>query len=160
MSHLRNRPRHLNEVKVKINGVKHYRWRAVDDDGEALERDMTQNRGKKTASKFLRTPLLRHGGTESIDTDRLVLDGAVVAIPGVAGNRETGRCVNNRAENSHQPFRRRERAMLRFQRMRSLQSFAALHGTIHNDFRPEGTLVARQTWKDRQTAALAEWWLA
>ena len=134
--------------------MKHYRWRTVD--AEALERDMTQKRGKKAAFKFLRTPLLRHGGTEAIDTARLVLDGAVVTIPGVAGKRETGRCMNNQPENSHQPFRRRERAMPRFRRMRSLQRFAALHGSIHNHFNSERSRN-RQTFKDRRTAALAEW---
>jgi putative transposase len=71
--------------------------------------------------------------------------------------REVGRWLNNRAENSHQPFRRRERAMLRFRRMRSLQKFAAVHGSIHNHFNQERTLISRQNFKDRRTAALVEW---
>ncbi|MGC5198208.1 hypothetical protein ACLD7X_015640, partial [Aphanothece microscopica RSMan92] len=56
-----------------------------------------------------------------------------------------------------QPFRRRERAMLRFRRMRSLQKFAAVHGSIHNHFNQERTLISRQSYKDRRTAALAQW---
>jgi putative transposase len=71
--------------------------------------------------------------------------------------REVGRWLNNRVENSHQPFRRRERAMLRFRRMRSLQKFAAVHGSIHNHFNQERTLISRQSFKDRRAAALTEW---
>jgi hypothetical protein len=73
---------------------------------------------------------------------------------GAINKREVGRWLNNRAENSHQPFRRRERAMLRFRRMRSLQKFAALHGSIHNHFNQERTLISRRNFKDRRTAAL------
>lgn len=71
--------------------------------------------------------------------------------------RDVGRWLNIRVENSHQPFRRRERAMLRFRRMRSLQKFAALHGSIHNRFNQERTLCSRQIFKDRRTAALTAW---
>ncbi len=69
----------------------------------------------------------------------------------------TDRWQNNRAENSHQPFRRRERAMLRFRRMRSLQKFAAVHGSVHNLFNTERSLTSRDTYKQARTAALAEW---
>jgi putative transposase len=71
--------------------------------------------------------------------------------------RKTGRWLNNRAENSHQPFRRRERAMLRFRRMRSLQKFASLHGSIHDHFNQDRHLTSRQNFKDRRSAALTEW---
>jgi len=101
--------------------------------------------------------LRRHGGTETIVTDRLASYRVALTTLGAVGKPETGRWLNNRAENSHQPFRRRERAMLRFRRMRSLQNFAALHGSIDNHFNSERTLVNRQTLKDRRTAALAEW---
>ena len=107
--------------------------------------------------KSLRTSLRRHGGAEAIVTDRLASYEAALTALGAFGKRETGRWLNNRAENSHQPFRRRERATLRFRRMRSLQTFAALHGSIHNHFNSERTLVNRQTFKDRRTADLAEW---
>ena len=94
---------------------------------------------------------------ETIVTDRLASYGAALKQLGAIAKREVRRWLNNRAENSHQPFRRRERAMLRFRRMRSLQKFAALHGSIHNHFNQERTLISRQTFKERRTAALAEW---
>src|SRR5579864_1272235 len=71
--------------------------------------------------------------------------------------REMGRWLNNRAENSHLPFRRRERAMLRFRRMKSLQKFASVHANLYNHFNSERHLVDRQTYKIRRSAALAEW---
>lgn len=71
--------------------------------------------------------------------------------------REMGRHANNRAENSHLPFRRRERAMLRFRQMKSLQKFVSVHASLHNHFQLERHLVDRQTYKHRRSAALAEW---
>ena len=156
MRHFRHRRWHLDEVFVKINGVKQDLWRAVDHEGEVLESYVTKKRDKKAALNFLRKSLRRHGGTVAIVTDRLASYGAALKTLGAACKRETGRWLNNRAENSHQPFRRRERAMLRFRRMRSLQRFAALHGSIHNHFNSERSRN-RQTFKDRRTAALAEW---
>ena len=70
---------------------------------------------------------------------------------------EVGRYLNNRVENSHLPFRRRERAMLRFRRMKSPQKFASVHANVHNHFNQERHLVDRQTYKTRRSAALAEW---
>ena len=60
-------------------------------------------------------------------------------------------------ENSHQPFRRRERAMLRFRRMKTLQQFASVHASFHNHFNQERHLVSRDIYKERRSAALAEW---
>ena len=76
---------------------------------------------------------------------------------GIADRQEVGRWLNNRAENSHQPFRRRERAMLRFRRMKTLQKFASVHGTVHNHFNQERHLTSRETYKANRSAALAEW---
>lgn len=76
---------------------------------------------------------------------------------GIQDRREVGRWLNNRAENSHLPFRRRERAMLRFRQMKSLQKFASVHASLHNHFNSERHLVDRQTYKERRSAALAEW---
>lgn len=72
-------------------------------------------------------------------------------------HREMGRWKNNRAENSHLSFRRRERAMLRFRRMKSLQKFASVHASFHNRFPQERHFIDRQTYKTRRSAALAEW---
>ncbi len=157
MRSCRHRRWHLDEVFVKINGVKHYLWRAIDNEGEVLESFVTKRRDKKAALKFLRKSLRRHGLVETIITDRLASYGAALKAIGAIGKRETGRWLNNRAENSHQPFRRRERAMLRFRRMRSLQKFAAVHGSIHNHFNQERTLTSRVIFKERRTAALAQW---
>jgi putative transposase len=76
---------------------------------------------------------------------------------GNSERQETGRWFNNRVENSHLPFRRRERAMLKFRRMKSLQKFASVHASIHNHFNAERHLVDRQTFKQRRSAALADW---
>ncbi len=70
---------------------------------------------------------------------------------------EVGRWANNRGENSHLPFRRRERAMLRFRQMTTLQKFASVHANIHNHFNLERHLTDRQTCRERRSAALAEW---
>ncbi len=76
------------------------------------------------------------------------------------GNRdrqEVGRWLNNRAENSHQPFRPRERAMLRFRRMKTLQKFASVHAQVHNHFCQERHLISKDLYRERRSAALAEW---
>jgi putative transposase len=70
---------------------------------------------------------------------------------------KVGRHANNRVENSHLPFRRRERAMQRFRRMKTLQKFASVHANLHNHFTQERRLVDRQTYRERRSAALAEW---
>jgi putative transposase len=101
--------------------------------------------------------------TETIVTDRLASYGDALKVLGATGIREVGRWLNNRVENLHQPFRRRERAMLRFQRMRSLQKFAALHGLIRKHFNGQRNLTSRTVFKEHRTAALAEWhkiWLS
>lgn len=105
---------HLDEAFVKINGLKHYLWRAVDREGEILESFVTKRRDKKAALKFLKKSLRRHGSTEVIVTDRLASYGAALKVLGAAGKREVGPNANNLAKNSHLPVRRRERAMLRF----------------------------------------------
>ena len=115
---------HLDEVFVKINGVTHYLWRAVDHEGEILESIVTKKRDRKAALKFLKKSMKRHGRPETMVTDRLRSYGAALKDLGRGDDREMGRWPNNRAENSHLPFRRRERAMLRFRRMRTLQKLA------------------------------------
>jgi len=153
----RHRRWHLDEMFVKINGVKHYLWRAVDHVGEVLESFVAKRRDRKAALKFIRKSLRRHGTTDAIVTDRLASYGAALKALGAISKRETGRWLNNRAENSHQPFRRRERVMLRFRRMRSLQKFASLHGSIHNHFNQERHITSRAIYKDRRDAALQAW---
>lgn len=148
---------HLDEVFVKINGERHYLWRAVDHEGEVLESYVTKRRDKKAALKFLRKAMRKHGQPETIVTDKLRSYGAALKEVGASSRQETGRWANNRAENSHLPFRRRERAMLRFRRMRSLQKFASVHASVSNHFNQERSLSSRPHFKLNRTAALDEW---
>ena len=76
---------------------------------------------------------------------------------GNADKLEVGRSANKRLENSHLPFRRPERVMLRFWQIKSIQKFASVHANVHNHFNQERHLVDRQTYKERRSAALAEW---
>jgi putative transposase len=148
---------HLDEVYVKINGEMHYLWRAVDHEGEVLESFATKERDKHAAFTFMRKLMRRHGSAKTITTDGLRSYKAAMKDIGNADKQEVGRWANNRAENSHQPFRRRERAMLRFRRMKTLQKFSSVHASIHNHFNQERHLASRQAYKDQRSAALAEW---
>ena len=114
---------HLDEVFVKINGEMHYLWRAVDHEGEVLEVFATKHRDRKAALAFLKRTMKRHGRPRAIVTDRLRSYGAAMNVIGNAAAQECGRWLNNRAENSHQPLRRRERAMAKFRDVKTLQKF-------------------------------------
>ncbi|SFG40604.1 putative transposase [Palleronia marisminoris] len=148
---------HLDEMFVKINGEQHYLWRAIDHEGEVLESFVTKRRDKKAALKFLKKALKKHGRAEVLVTDKRRSYGAARKDLGVADRQETDRWLNNRAENSHLPFRRRERAMQRFRRMRSLQKFGAVHASVSNHFNLERSLSSRAIFKLNRAAALAEW---
>ena len=148
---------HMDEVYVRINGEMHYLWRAVDHEGEVLESYVTKTRDKAAALRFMKKALKRHGKVEAITTDGLRSYKAAMKELGNEHKQEIGRYANNRAENSHLPFRRRERAMLRFRQMKSLQKFASVHASFHNHFAQERHLVDRNTYKERRSAALAEW---
>ncbi|QIE56599.1 IS6 family transposase [Pikeienuella piscinae] len=151
---------HLDEVFVKVNGERRYLWRAVDHEGEVLEAVVTKRRDKRAALKLLRKLMKRYGRPAEIVTDRLPSYRAALRTLGAEGMQLTGRWLNNRIENSHQPFRRRERAMLRFRRMRTLQTFAAVHSSIHNHFNLERHIYRRDDFKENRAVALAEWrWL-
>jgi len=148
---------HLDEMFVKINGERHYLWRAVDHEGEVLESFVTKTRDKKAALKFLKKAMKRHGRPHIFVTDKLRSYGAALREVGAAERQKTGRWLNNRAENLHLPFRRRERAMQRFRRMRSLQMFAAVHASVFNHFNSERSFYSRANFKKNRAAALAEW---
>jgi putative transposase len=149
---------HLDEVYVRINGEMRYLWRAVDHEGEVLESFVTKTRDKSAALKFIRKALKRHGRTKAVVTDGLRSYGAALKeLGGEDLHAPVGRWKNNRAENSHLPFRRRERAMTRFRRMKTLQKFSSVHASVHNHFSQERHLVSREIYKQRRSAALAEW---
>ena len=148
---------HLDEVFVKISGETHYLWRAVDHEGEVLEVFASKRRDRKAALKFLKRTMKRHGRPKAIVTDRLRSYRAAMNMIGNAGSQACGRWLNNRAENSHQPFRRREGAMAKFRDIKTLQKFAAVHASIHNHFNQDRHLNRRDVFKQNRAAALTEW---
>ena len=105
----------------------------------------------------MKKALKRDGSPEDISTDGLRSYKAAMNELRNADKQEVGRWANKRAENSDLPFRRGERAMLRFRRMKSLQKFASVHAAVHNHLNQKRHLIDRQTYKERRPAALAEW---
>ncbi len=148
---------HLDEVFVKINGENHYLWRAVDHEGEVLESFVTKKRDRKAALTFLRKIMRRYGSPKVMVTDKLRSYRAAMKQIGIEDRQQTGRWLNNRAENSHQPFRRRERGMGKFRSTKSLQKFVSIHASVHNHFNKERHLNNANTFKADRAAALVEW---
>src|ERR1700727_296619 len=160
VAHMRGYPQwrwHLDEVFVKVNGKLCYLWRAVDHEGEVLEAVVTAKRDKAAALKLLKRIMKKYGRPQSIVTDRLRAYSAAMKEIGATDRHEVVGRLNNRAENSHQPFRRRERAMQRFRIMKTLQKFSSVHAQIHNQFNQERHLVTRQVYKQIRSIALTEW---
>jgi putative transposase len=148
---------HLDEAFVNISGETHYLWRVVDHEGEVLESFVTKPRDRKAAFKFLRKTMKRNGRAHIFVTDKHRSYSAAMKEIGNADRQETERWLINRAENSHQPLRRRERAMLRFRRLQTLQKFVAIHASVHNHFNQERYLYNRSNFKLNRAAALTEW---
>ncbi|MEQ9490433.1 MAG: IS6 family transposase [Alphaproteobacteria bacterium] len=148
---------HVDEVFVKINGEQYYLWRAVDHEGEVLESFVTKRRDKAAALVFLKRAMKRYGKPRIIVTDRFASYKAAMKEIKCARKQAVRRWQNNWAENSHLPFRRRERAMQRFRRTRSLQKFVSLHSSVYNHFNNERHLNSRDQFKIQRTAALNEW---
>ena len=147
---------HVDEVFVRINGEMFYLWRAVDHEGEVLEVFATKRRDRKAALTFLKRAMKRYGQPWSVVTDRLRSYRAALDSMDIQDRQECGRWLNNRAENSHQPFRRQEGAMSRLRGLKTLQKFAAAHASIHNHFNHDRHLNSRETFKQHRSAALAE----
>lgn len=148
---------HLDEMFVRINGKRYYLWRAVDHEGEVLEVFATKRRDRKAALTFLKRAMKRYGSPNVIVTDRLRSYRAAMKMIGNAAKQECGGRLNNRAENSHQPFRRREGAMARFRDIKTLQKLASAHASIHNHFSHQRHLNPRSVFKQDRSAALTEW---
>ena len=142
---------------LRINGETHYLWRAVDHEGEVLEVFVTKRRDRKAALKFPKKTMKRYGRPEIVVTDKLRSYKAAMKVIGNEARQETGRWLNNRAENSHQPFRRRERAMAKFRSVKSLLKFVSAHASIHNHFNQGRHLNPRDDFKKNRATALAEW---
>jgi len=100
----------------------------------------------------------RYGNSEVVVIDKCPSYHAAMKVIGNEGRQgpKDGRHLNNRAKNSHQPFRRRERAMSRFRRMRSLQKIASAHSSVHNHFNHQGNIERRAGFKSLRDAALRE----
>ncbi|MEM9310063.1 MAG: DDE-type integrase/transposase/recombinase [Pseudomonadota bacterium] len=148
---------HLDEMFVKINGDTHHLWRAADHEGEVLESYATKKCDKKAALRFMRNALKPHGTVETIIIDGLPSYKAAMDELGNRKKQEIGRCANNTVENSHLSFRRRERVMQHFRRMKSFQKFASVQANVHNHSSSDRHLTDRQTYKTKRSAALAEW---
>ena len=148
---------HLDEMYVKLNGKMVCLWRAVDQEREVLESYITRTRDKDAALHFMKKALKRHGRPEAFTTDGLRSYRAAMKELGNAEKQDVGRAANNRVENSNLPIRRRERAMQRFRRMKTLPQFASVHANVHNYFNLKRHLVDRQTCNERRPAAFAEW---
>ena len=145
---------HLDEVFVSINGRQLYVRRAVDSEGEVLDILVQPRRDRKAALKLMRKLLKKHGVTPvTIVTDKLGSYRSALRELGFARRHDTGRWKNNRAENSHQPLRQRERRMKRFKSPRSAQRFLSIHAAVYNVFNVQRHLISRRTLRSFRAQA-------
>ncbi len=149
---------HLDEAYLKIAGSMVYLWRAVDAEGEVLDVLVQSKRNKRAALKLMRKLLKKHGFVPDLMvTDDLRSYGAAARDLGIEDRHERGRWRNNRAENSHQPTRRRERKMQRFKSRGSAQKFLSTHAAVYNTFNVRGHLTTRRTFRTLRSAAMGTW---
>ena len=149
---------HLNEVYLKIDGRMVYLWRAVDAEGEVLDVLVQSKRNKHSALKLMRKLLKKYAFVpERFVTDDLRSYGAAARALGIEHLHERGRWRNNRAENSHQPTRRRERKMQRFKSAYSAQKFLSAHAAMYNTFSVQRHLMSAQSHRVLRAAAMTTW---
>jgi putative transposase len=159
----RSRPRpsdhwHLDEMVVRIAGKRMYLWRAVDHEGEVLDMLVQRRRDKRAALRLMRKLLKKQGFTPKLlTTDKLGSYGAAFRHLRLTCRHEQGLRKNNRAENSHQAVRRRERKLQRFKSARSAQRFLSIHAAVHNTFNLQRHLVSRSTLRTFRAEAAAQW---
>lgn len=142
---------------MKTNGTQHYLWRAVDHEGEILECFVTKKRDKLAALRFLKKAMKRYGPPQTVVTDKLKSYSAAMRDIGNQDRQNTAQYANNRAENSHRPFRRRERPMTRFRRTSTLQKFTSTNASIYNHFNHERHLESRTLFKSLRDVSLSKW---
>ena len=149
---------HIDEVFVNIGGKQMYLWRAVDGEGEVLDVLVQKRRNKREAQKPMRK-ILRNQGVRPMKfvTDKLKSYGAAFRDLRLSHLHETGHRLNNRAESSHAPIRRKERKMLRFKSQHSAQRFLSIYGPIYNLFNVQRHLISRSTFRNFRDQAMAEW---
>ena len=158
-----NRPRpsdrwHLDEMVVRIAGKHMYLWRAVDHEGEVLDMLVQRRRDKRAALRLMRKLLRKQGfAPKLLTTDKLGSYGAAFRHLGLTCHHEQGLRKNNRAENSHQAVRRRERKMQRFKSAGSAQRFLSIHAAVHNNFNLQRHLISRSTLRIFRAEAAAQW---
>src|SRR5512137_1081876 len=149
---------HLDEVFVCINGRQLYVWCAVDSEGEVLDILVQPRRDRKAALKLMRKLLKKHGvAPATIVTDKLGSYRSALRELGIARRHDTGRWKNNRAENSHQPLRQRERRMKRFKSPGSAQRFLSIHAAVYNVFNLQRHLISRRTLRSFRAQAMLTW---
>jgi putative transposase len=149
---------HLDEVYLKIDGRMVYLWRAVDAEGEVLDVLVQSKRNKHAAVKLMRKLLKKYAFVpERLVTDDLRSYGAAARDLGIEQLHQRGRWKNNRAENSHQPTRRRERKMQRFKSARSAQKFLSAHAAVYNTFNVQRHLMSARSHRVLRTAAMSTW---
>jgi putative transposase len=149
---------HLDEVLVKIAGVKHWLWRAVDQDGCVLDVLVQSRRSKAAAERLLRKLLKKQMRPPRVMiTDKLASYAAAkrALLPGVEHRQHKG--LNNRAENSHQPTRRRERQMKRFKSAGQAQRFLSTHDGINNLFHLRRDHLPAEQYRAARYQAFQTW---
>jgi putative transposase len=158
---LRPRPSdrwHLDEMVVRIAGERMYLWRAVDHEGEVLDMLVQRRRDSRAALRLMRKLLRKQGfAPKLLVTDKLRSYASAFRRLRLSCPHEQGLRSNNRAENSHQPVRRRERKMQRFKSARSAQRFLNMHAAVHNTFNLQRHLVSRSTLRIFRAEAASEW---
>ncbi|SDR64072.1 Transposase (or an inactivated derivative) [Rhizobiales bacterium GAS113] len=161
LRHRRSRPTsqwHLDEMAVMISGKQFRLWRAVDSEGEVLDLLVQRRRNKVAAVKLMRILLKKQGfAPKVLVTDKLRSYGAAKSELGLSARHEQGLCKNNRAENSHQPVRRRELKMQRFKSPGSAQRFLSVHAAVHNTFNTQRHLTSRTTLRLLRSGAFDTW---
>jgi putative transposase len=149
---------HLDEVYLKIDGRMVYLWRAVDAEGEVLDVLVQTRRNKRAALKLMRKLLKKYGFVpDKLVTDELRSYAAAASHLGIAKRHERGRWRNNRAENSHQPTRRRERKMQGFKSVGSAQRFLSTHAATYNTFNVQRHLTSARTHRAFRASAMQAW---
>ena len=149
---------HIDEVFLKIGGKQMYLWRAVDDEGEVLDVLLQSKRDKRAATTFLHKAIKRAGSVpEVIVSDKWKPTGAAIRSVAPIAIHLKGKRLNNRAENSHQPTRRRERMQQRFKSAKSAQRFLSVFSAFYNHFNIQRHLISRTTMKQFRSAAINSW---